>query len=62
MDRKQYERELAALNKELETPENNKKSLDDLETPEQKNLKNIAIALRGIENQLSQLNKSLRKK
>lgn len=32
------------------------------ETPEQKSLKNIAIALRGIEAQLEQLNKSLRKK
>lgn len=32
------------------------------ETPEQKSLKNIAIALRGIEAQLVQLNKNLRKK
>lgn len=32
------------------------------ETPEQKDLKNIAIALRGIETQLTQLNKILRKK
>lgn len=43
-----------------ETPESEKDS--SFETPEQKSLKNIAIALRGIEAQLAQLNKSLRKK
>lgn len=43
-----------------ETPESAKGS--SFETPEQKSLKNIAIALRGIEAQLEQLNKNLRKK
>lgn len=43
-----------------ETPESEKGS--SFETPEQKSLKNIAIALRGIEAQLVQLNKNLRKK
>lgn len=44
-----------------ETPENVGAG-SSFETPEQKSLKNIAIALRGIEAQLVQLNKSLRKK
>ena len=43
-----------------ETPESEKGS--SFETLEQKSLKNIAIALRGIEAQLEQLNKNLRKK
>lgn len=43
-----------------ETPESENGS--SFETPEQKSLKNIAIALRGIEAQLEQLNKNLRKK
>lgn len=43
-----------------ETPESTKGSR--METPDQKDLKNIAIALRGIEAQLEQLNKNLRKK
>lgn len=44
-----------------ETPESAGKG-SSFETPEQKSLKNIAIALRGIEAQLVQLNKNLRKK
>ena len=43
-----------------ETPESAKGSR--MEPPGQKDLKNIAIALRGIEAQLEQLNKNLRKK
>lgn len=43
----------------LETPE---AAAPAHETPEQTNLRNIAIALRGIEAQLFQLNKSLKKK
>ena len=43
-----------------DTPESEKGS--SFETPEQKSLKNIAIALRGIEAQLNMLNKNLRRK
>ena len=44
-----------------ETPESAEAG-SSFETPEQKSLKNIAIALRGIEAQLVQVNKYLRKK
>ena len=42
-----------------ETPESAGEG-SSFETPEQKSLKNIAIALRGIEAQLNMLNKHLR--
>lgn len=43
----------------LETPEN-KNGLSFLETPEEKQLKNIAIALKGILKELEHLNRTLR--
>ena len=64
MDRKrQIEnlKRLCNLNKEgiLETPE--MKKLLTIESPEEKQLKNIAIALKGIQKELEHLNRSLRK-
>lgn len=44
----------------FETPEQNK-DIAGMETPETKQLKNIAIALRGIQKELEHLNRSLRK-
>lgn len=42
----------------METPEGEKES--NFETPEQKQIKNIVIALRGIEKELHELNRNLR--
>lgn len=51
---------LCHLNKEgiIETPET--KKLFAVETPEEKQLKNIAIALKGILKELEHLNRTLR--
>lgn len=65
MDRKRQIENLERLlnlNKDgiVETPE--MKKLLTIESPVEKQLKNIAIALRGIEAQLNQLNKELRRR
>ena len=69
MDSIRCESELTGLSRETQIPkwdaalyETPEAPAPDLETPEQKSLINIAIALRGIESQLTQLNKILRKK
>lgn len=45
-----------------ETPEGSRGNAAGYEIPELKNLNTIAIALRGIEAQLNQLNKELRRR
>lgn len=59
MNSKQIERELAALNEELETPEA-KEKIASLSVPEQQNIIRIAKALEGIEAQLKKLNSGIR--
>lgn len=63
MDRKrQIEnlKRLCSMNKEgiIETPE--MKKMLEVESPEEKQLKNIAIALKGILKELEHLNRTLR--
>ena len=52
---------LCNLNKEgiVETPETQK--ILSFESPEEKQLKNIAIALKGIQKELEHLNRTMRK-
>ena len=52
------ESRIKRLKELMETPES---EFMLLETPEVKQLKNIAIALRGIQKELEHLNRSLRK-
>ena len=63
MDRKRHIenlKRLSSMNKEgiIETPE--MKKLLAVESPEEKQLKNIAIALKGILKELEHLNRTLR--
>ena len=58
--KKELKEALEYIKDNFETPEQNK-DIAGMETPEQKQLKNIAIALKGIQKELEHLNRTLRK-